>query len=447
MIIQKFGGTSVGSPKSAERIIQILNKSINDKNLLVLSALSGVTDLLCDVAEIAARGNNNDVNNIVEEIKKRHIAFIEDNIKASEDIAKDRINTITKELSTFLEGISLLRELTPKSFDKAVSFGELLSTTVYYFLIKDAGFSVDWLDARKIIKTNSEHGKAKINLKMCIENIKIISQSAEKHNIIITQGFIASDKQNNTTTLGRGGSDYSASIFAKLVKASEIRIWTDVSGIMTADPRIIKSATALEKISFSEMSAMAFFGAKVLHPDTLEPAMENNIPVKILNTFTPDGKGTTVTNKASEETLPKSLLAAESIKLSFFMENQVESSQHTIDILEITRDSGIKIYHLQMDNISSIFYIENTPLSQKIAQNIEDKYKCIKEEVYLLCLFGSKIDLNHSLYMNLANDLKNKGLVKINYSSAGNYIIFEIVDKIKEQMLKYIHNNYILKSY
>ena len=297
MQVLKFGGTSVANAENIKKVISIVSHSIINKEpaIVVVSALGGVTDLLLDAAAMATTGNLDYIEKI-KLIEKRHNECIE------QLISKDNRTELLKlmevafeEIRNLCNGVLMLNELTARSRDRVASYGELLSSQIIASAFKSNGLDVDWKDSRLLIQTNSAFGAAAVDFE--ITNAKIVSSfSNDNHLLYILPGFIASDSNGVTTTLGRGGSDYTASIIAAAINASKLEIWTDVSGMMTADPRLSSNAKIIPQISYQEAMELSHFGAKVIYPPTIQPVMNKNIPVWIKNTFAPQDYGTVISN-------------------------------------------------------------------------------------------------------------------------------------------------------
>lgn len=316
MNVLKFGGTSVGSVEAIEVVLGIMQQKISKgQNIaLVFSAMGGLTNNLIEVAEkaVAADESYLDLLKIAEE---RHFEIVRKiiDIKSQSKVFAS-IRTLFNELEDVLKGISLIRELSPRSMDLILSFGERLSTCLIYEILKSKGLDCQLLDARKLVKTNSNFGMAEVNFEKT--NALIQEYFAGKKATQIITGFIGSNDEGVTTTLGRGGSDYTASIFGAALQADEIEIWTDVDGMMTADPRKVANAFTIPSITYTEAMELSHFGAKVIYPPSLQPAFAKNIPIRILNTFNTSFEGTVVSKEAqSTEYIITGISAIENISL------------------------------------------------------------------------------------------------------------------------------------
>lgn len=300
MKVLKFGGTSVGS---ADRILQVIdiikNKKSNQEDIVVvLSAMGGVTNKLVEMSTRAENGDESYLT-LLKEFENTHIDTIRSLIDVKEQSAvfahlKQKLN----ELEDVLQGVFMLKELSHKSSDFILSHGERLNAFMIAAATNQRGVEASFLDAREVVKTDSNFGSAKIKFKATNENLK--NYFKNRSEVVFMTGFIASDDNGVTTTLGRGGSDYSASILAAALDAEEVEIWTDVDGVMTADPRKVKNAFSLPAISYQEAMELSHFGAKVIYPPTLLPVFTKRIPISIKNTFNPTYKGTYISEKSGE---------------------------------------------------------------------------------------------------------------------------------------------------
>ncbi|MDR0502645.1 MAG: bifunctional aspartate kinase/homoserine dehydrogenase I [Treponema sp.] len=303
MQVLKFGGTSVGSPQGIENIIGILKSKKNlDVKAVVVSAFSGVTDALIGLANVAVRGES--YKNQIETVKNRHFDCAARFLKGPQ--RKNAVKTIentVSELTQILDGISLLGELSQRSLDLVMSFGERLSAALLSLIFTENGIESVYLDARPLVKTSSNYGKASVLSKETEANIRDYFKTAKKVLHVIT-GFIGSTAEGHTTTVGRDGSDLSASVFAAALGAKTLEIWTDVDGILTADPGLVKNAFRIKEISYTEAMEISHFGARVLFPPSVKPALEKGIPIFIRNTFNPSCEGTKIVKNAAKAEFP-----------------------------------------------------------------------------------------------------------------------------------------------
>jgi aspartokinase/homoserine dehydrogenase 1 len=297
MIVLKFGGTSVANAQNIQLAINIVTEKAKNENIVVVvSALSGVTDMLLNTSKKAA-SKDKTYKTTLEEIKQKHFSTITDLIEMEQQNSLlIKINSQINQLQTLLDGCFLLGELSPRTADAIAGFGELLSSQIIATALQQTIPNSTFKDSRELIITNSNFGKASVEFSITNPIIEAYFAS-NKSKVVVLPGFIASDENGNTTTLGRGGSDYTAAIIANGVKATSLEIWTDVNGMFTANPKIVKQAQPIESISYQEAMELSHFGAKVLYPPTIQPVLNANIPIWIKNTFEPEAYGTLISSK------------------------------------------------------------------------------------------------------------------------------------------------------
>jgi aspartokinase/homoserine dehydrogenase 1 len=298
MKVLKFGGTSVANSQNIKLVLDIVqNQAKQDQLIVVVSALSKVTDLL-QLASQKAASTDESYKEIVAEIEQKHLNAVKELIPVSEQSSVlSHIKRIVNHLETLLDGCFLLGELSNRTSDTILSFGELLSSYIIAEALKQNYKNSAYKDSRELIKTNNNFGKAAVNFKVTNELINAFYASNEAQ-VILMPGFIASSVDGINTTLGRGGSDYTAAIMAGALDATDLEIWTDVNGMFTANPKIVKQAQPIASISYQEAMELSHFGAKVLFPPTIQPVLRKNIPIHIKNTFEPQVEGTYISSQS-----------------------------------------------------------------------------------------------------------------------------------------------------
>lgn len=284
----------MGDATRMDRALDIAEAQLENAPLMVCSAMGGVTDQIIEAFETAEAGKTNESALIFEAIKDRHYRCARDFIEGEllDAVVIDLDGTFAQ-FASLLKGVGLLRDCSPRSKDALLSFGERLSTRLIQARGRQRNMDVELLDARELVRTDENFNNARPNME---ETFRLCREKAkpEPGRLLITQGFIGSSPANVTTTLGRGGSDYSASILGAALGADAIQIWTDVNGIMTCDPRLIPEATTIPEITYDEAGELAFFGAKVVHPATIQPAVAKGIPVFVKDTGSPERAGTRI---------------------------------------------------------------------------------------------------------------------------------------------------------
>ena len=324
MVVQKFGGTSVADPDAVRRLIGIVGAArARDGRgpVLVVSAMSGVTDVLLAVAADAGASRTESALAQVEQLRERHLAAAGALVgDAHENAEADGAGSVSggaaggaagdaalvgltsyidqqfDELAAVVKALGVLREVSARTLDVVTAMGELLSSRIVAAALVHAGLPGDWVDARRTIVTDDDHTRARPLMRETTAALGTSVLSAvDAGRIPVLGGFVGATAQGHTTTLGRGGSDYSGAIVGAGIGAAEIQIWTDVDGMLTADPRVVPESRLVPRLSFAEAAELAYFGAKVLHPSTIHPAVERNIPVRVLNSRKPAGEGTLIT--------------------------------------------------------------------------------------------------------------------------------------------------------
>ena len=294
MRVLKFGGSSVGQAEAIKKVIGIIQESgKKNKIVVVVSALGGTTDQLIHIGTKAESGDES-YKTLLQKLEERHVEAVQQLLPpAGQSGALSMVKKYFNDLEDTLNGVYQLGELSKRIQDRVLSFGELLSSKILSAALNATGINNVWKDSRELIETDSAYGHAQVNMKTSLQVMEIYFSSTDA-NIFVLPGFIARDEKGITTTLGRGGSDYTASILAASLHAEVLEIWTDVNGIMTADPRLVPHAKQIPSISYAEAMELSHFGAKVLYPPTIHPVRNLNIPLLIKNTFDPGAEGTRV---------------------------------------------------------------------------------------------------------------------------------------------------------
>ncbi|MBQ3689866.1 MAG: aspartate kinase [Bacteroidales bacterium] len=371
MKVLKFGGTSVSSVETVKNISEVLKKT-SEPQIVVCSALSKVTNMLTEAAEKAAAADVS-YKEICAQIEKRHYDFIDELIaKEQQGDLKQTIHNNIASLEKVLEAIYFLNELSQRAYYIIVSFGEKMSNAIIYRYLSIHNGSVNYLDSSQIIITRTVNGKEHINRSVTYKNIQ--DNWNKNYKITVAPGFISRSENGYATTLGRGGSDYTAALYAAALDASLLEIWTDVSGIYTADPRKVKNAHPLEKVSYKEALELSNFGAKVIYAPTIQPVLEKNIPMVILNTFRPDDKGTLVTNETDNSKTIKAFSTMDNIAmLSFTGTGLVGNSGIAGRLFSALNDVNVIIISQASSEIS-ICIVINADDAQKAVDAINSEF-------------------------------------------------------------------------
>ncbi|CAM1354740.1 bifunctional aspartate kinase/homoserine dehydrogenase I [Tenacibaculum insulae] len=314
MKVLKFGGSSVANSQNINKVLQIVtNTASKEKIAVVVSAFGKTTNKLIAAANNAAN-NNASYTILFDEVKELHVQVIADLVNnTAQDKVQQEVSTLFNQLQTLLEGCFLLKEVTPKTMATISSFGELLSSYIISEAAKNT-LNATYKDSRELISTSNFFDKAQVNFAVTNKNCQDFFNN-NAHQVTVLPGFIAKSESGLTTTLGRGGSDYTAAIYAAALNVSELQIWTDVSGMFTANPSVVKQAFPISKISYQEAMELSHFGAKVIYPPTIQPVLEKEIPIVIKNTFEPDNVGTLISKEVKSKNLVKGITHIENITL------------------------------------------------------------------------------------------------------------------------------------
>lgn len=314
MKIIKFGGTSIATPDHIQKVFSILHDKLKEQEIaVVFSAFGGVTETLLKIAQLAREGDEA-YRELLQSLEERHLAIVRQLIAVqNQSTVMTFVKVRFKELEDLFHGIYLIKENSARTLDYVASFGERLSAFILAEAMEAKGFKTRFLDAREVIRTNDRFGQAKIDYEITNQAIR---DYFEKHDgTKIITGYIASTAKGETTTLGRSGSDYTAAIFAGALEAEDLEIWTDVSGVMTSDPKLVYTAFTIPQLSYSEAMELSHFGAKVIFPATMQPAMRKNIPIYIKNTFEPENPGTRINGDTSAGALIKGISSISNVSI------------------------------------------------------------------------------------------------------------------------------------
>ena len=396
MIVMKFGGTSVESAEAIERVSKIVGSRSKQSPLVVVSAMAKVTDQLVAMGNTAATGNCDEALVSLDALRVRHHDTAKLLLGEKRAAAlSPRLNSHFAELENFLRGLAAVRELTPRGSDYLLSFGELLSSLIVADAFIVRGLSAAWVDSRECLVTDGTHTRAVPQMAATREKSKKkIGPLLAKKRVPVMGGFIAATADGIPTTLGRGGSDYSAAVMGAALDADKIEIWTDVEGMMTTDPRLCPGARTIKQISFNEAAELAYFGAKVLHPLTLLPAIHQNIPVYVLNSRNLKSTGTEITVQAPPS---RDVFRAITAKKGVSILNVVASRGVGVhgflkSVFEAMDRHSASVDIVAISEVSMSFTIETKRLPDALLKDLEEiaDVTCDNEQA-IICLVGEDI--------------------------------------------------------
>jgi aspartate kinase len=394
MIVMKFGGTSVESREALERLASIVAREKGAMPIVVVSAMGKTTNKLLATAEEAAAGRRDQALAMVDELRSYHLSEGLAVAGAAAAELDRHIRAHFEWLEELVKGLSIVGELSPRSTDAIASIGERLSSLVVTFAVRNAGMRAQHLDARKIVVTDDRFMQAQPNLEETYRRCRETVAPAAQSSVVVMGGFIGATSSGQTTTLGRGGSDYSAAVIGAGVGAREIQIWTDVDGMLTSDPRIVPGGRRIKSISFAEAAELAYFGAKVLHPATVLPAVEHDIPVRILNSRRPEFEGTRITSEPAPCSNPvKSISSKRGVTVVNIHSTRMLMAHGFLRrIFEIFDRYGISVDMISTSEVSVSLTIDRIEqlgaISQELRQFAEVR---VADGLSIVCLVGENI--------------------------------------------------------
>ncbi len=439
--VAKFGGTSVANFEAMSRCATIIENNPNTR-LVVSSACSGVTNILVELANgVQDQEHRAELLKDLAEIHDSILAQLEDATEASSEVY-GILDTVT----SLAEAASI--QANTKLTDHLVACGELMSTHILAQLMRERGINAVRFDIREVLRTDDNFGRAE-------PNVEAIAQLAQEKliplcldSVVITQGFIGSDEEGNTTTLGRGGSDYSAALIAEGVKASGLEIWTDVPGIYTTDPRIAPKASPIPEISFSEASEMANFGAKILHPSTLVPALRHDIPVFVGSSKEPEKGGTWIRHQVESSPLFRALaLRCNQTMVTLRSANMFHAYGFLAKVFEILAKHKISVDLITTSEISVSLTLDQTDTSggapqlpQAAREELEELCKVeVEHDLCLVALIGNKMSERKGYAKQVFGTLEDLNLRMICYGASPHNLCFLVNESVAKQAIKKLH--------
>jgi aspartate kinase len=402
MIVKKFGGTSVGDAERIRSLSDIISSTSQDssgldssgeKTVLVVSAFGKNTDTLASIVENLQHHDILFAKNDLKKFNNSHKEIIK-----SLDLGEKSLRDLKKEilkLNSIIESVSKELDLSDNQKDSIYSSGEILSSGIIYESLKQSGLSAVYVNAAKVICTDSAHMKAEVNFDVTEVMLKsTFLPLFERYDIIVMGGFYAADVNGAITTIGRGGSDYTASIVANLLGAEKVEIWTDVDGIMTIDPKINDNARRILRLSYDEAAELAYFGARILHPKTIGPAIQANIPVLVKNSFNPSHRGTLISKQNEKRQMIKALSYWEGITVINIKSNRMLGAYGFLSqVFDVFRIYETSVDLIATSEVSISLTIDNTRHLTRILQELE-KFS------------NTSIHLNHAIISAIGNGIK-----------------------------------------
>ena len=430
----KFGGTSVEDAAAIDRSCRIVGERLSRRPFVVVSALGGATNGLLEAGSFAARGELGKAMTIADRLEYRHVELLP---SAADHFIR---------LRELLKALAAIGEFSPRTQDLLASYGEILSSLIFVDRMKRLGFDSVHVDARECVVTDERFGKASPLMDVTASRLEEAAlPQLNAGRIVVMGGYIGSTLSGIATTLGRGGSDYSAAIAGAALKADEIQIWTDVDGMMTADPRIVSGAWKVKEISFDEASELAYFGAKVLHPLTVLPAVEKNIPVYILNSRKPTGTGTRITREARPcRNLIKSIAAKRGITIVTVSSSrmlmahgflralfEVFDRHHTSVDMVATSEVSVS---LTLDNVSSLNVIVE---ELKQLGDVQ-----VSPKTALICLVGNNLKYTPGVARHAFGSIADINILMVSHGASNINFSFLVDEKDANATVQNLHADF-----
>ena len=465
-LVMKFGGTAVDSGKKIEHITDLI-KSYHEKGneiIGVFSAVSGITDEILNVSGYVLKRDNKKIKDFISKTRLIHVNIINDSIenKTYKIKALQVVDVLLKEMENILNGIVLLTEVTEKALDHLLSFGERLLTPIISYSLLDKGIDSVYLTGQEVgILTDSKFGQARPLIDTTKIRVKYhIDPLLKENKIPVITGFIGADQNGNITTLGRSGSDYTATIIAVCIDADEVWLWTDVNGLMTADRRIVKEAKVLKEVSFAEAIELSLFGAKYMHPRALEPVMDTKIPIRIRNAFNLSNEGTIISKNPSisSQKIVKAIIAIRNTALidvsgggmvgapgtaAKIFDALARQSVNIMMISQSPSESSISMVVKKADLDTAITTLDLT-LLDKVIKNVR-----VNEDVAVIAVVGSGMRGAKGIAAKVFSSVskKNINVIMIAQGSSELNLAFVVNNSDCEKAVRSLHEAFILTKF
>lgn len=429
MKVLKFGGTSVGSPERMHQVADLLHTPY--PKLLVLSAMSGTTDDLVSISHMEP----SDQKKALMQLQKDFISRAENLIDAG-SCRTDLIDSVKLTFSELLEAYE--NNIQPSVYD-ILAIGELLSTRMMYYLLKDRSVAVKWLDARDFLLLDEDERPVYEMIEQALQ------QEIKEDNcrLFIIQGFICRNHKGKTYNLKRGGSDYSASIFGKALRADEIQIWTDIDGMHNGDPRFVEDTKPIAKLSYDEAAELAYFGAKILHPASIQPAKEANIPVRLKNTLDPRKKGTLISRESEHFSKIKSIAAKDGITAIKIKSARMLLAYGFIRrVFQVFEEHKTAIDLITTSEVAVSTTIDDISCIDAIVSDLKKLGEVeVEQKLSIICIVGQFIAEDRGQVANVFAALRNIPLRMISYGGSKHNISILVANQYKESALRALHES------
>ncbi len=445
----KFGGTSVADPDAINRLIGIVRQQqakTKSAPLVVVSALSGVTDKLVAIAQFAEDGATGKAAAEVAALVERHVAVAAAVTSKSRTTVLADVRRELEELNGLVHALAVLREVSPRSRDAVHAVGELVSSRIVAAAFADHGIPSSWVDARTVLVTDTEHNAAIPDMMETGDRVRDrIAPLLAEGKVVVLGGFIGATANGVTSTLGRGGSDYSAAIFGACLGVDEIQIWTDVDGMLTADPRIVPQPRLVPQLSFAEASELAYFGAKVLHPSTILPAVAKNIPVRIVNSRRPENTGTLITadGRPAEGQLTALACKRDVTVVDITSTRMLMAHGFLRRLFEVFERFKTAVDVVTTSEVSVSVTIDDTRRLEAILDNLHNFAEASCErEMAIICAVGENLRADPTLFGRAVTSLDRIPLRLVSQAASRRNITFVLRDADVPHAMMRLHETF-----
>lgn len=444
MIVMKFGGTSVQDEAAMSRAMQAVSRHIDQKPVVVLSAMGKTTDRLLAIADRASQGKLDEAHAINNQIREHHLSVASKLVSAARYAEIERhLSACFQQICNIIQGFYLLGECTPRSKDLIASFGERMSTYIFSQAMQDRDYGVELLDSRELVRTDRHFTQATVLQDITFEKIREkVPPLLNQNKLVVLQGFVASTLDGITTTIGRGGSDYTASLVGAALQASDIQIWTDVPGILTADPRIVPEARKIRIISFAEASELAYFGATVLHPSTLLPAVARNIPVHVLSSFQIEKPGTTISAQGVPSRAPvKSIACKKGITIvNVHSTRMLLAHGFLLRIFEVFERHKTVVDVVSTSEVNVSLTIDSTERLEAILEELAPfGAVAVEPEMAIICVVGSNVKYKPGIASRVFTSVRTINVQMISQGASRINVTFLVKQDKMEEAVRRLH--------
>jgi aspartate kinase len=446
MIVMKFGGTSVGSAERIRGVAARVRERLDRKPVVVVSALAGVTDLLIRGARLALERDPKALD-VPREIQARHNDAVRDLVPGADERNRllAHVEALVKELETIYTGVLYLGELTSRSMDAVTSLGERLSSEIAGAALAAEGLPARTVDSRKVMVTDDSYGRAQpLFEETRIRVQELVRPLAEAGTVPVLGGFVGSTLSGVPTTLGRGGSDWSAAVFGAVLPAEEIQIWTDVDGMMTLDPRVVPEAKVIPEISFDEAAELAYFGAKVLHPATIKPAVERGIPVRILNSLNPTAPGTLIGKTEGRSGEPRAIAFKKGISVVLINQPRMLMAYgFVVRVFEVFDRHRTPVDLIATSEVSVSLTVDNPDHLPAVERDLAGLGEVkVLRRMAIVSIVGRGFVSHPGLAGRVFQTLRSINVVMISFGASDVNISFVVAEADAEQAVRLLHHEF-----